>query len=241
MNVGNIMTQEVISVSPDTTVSEAVSIMLQERISGLPVINSAHALIGIVTEGDFLRRAETGTEKKRPHWMELFIGPNALAGEYVHTHARVVADVMTRDVAVATEDMSLDQAVDLMERRSVKRLPVLRNGRVVGIIARANLLHALVASPPQAKQEAADRAIREQVERDLAQHSWNARQFHAVVKDGVVDLWGYITHERHRDAIRLAAENVAGVKRVRDHLAWVEPCTGIVVSRGSEARQDILH
>lgn len=241
MNVGSVMTQEVISVGPDTTVSEAATIMLQEHISGLPVVSAAHALLGIVTEGDFLRRAETGTEKKRPRWLEFFIGPNTLASEYVHSHARVVADVMTRDVAVATEEMPLDEVVDLMEKRNIKRLPVIRNGRVVGIVARANLLRALVASPPQAKQEAADRAIREQLERELARHSWNARQFHAVVKDGVVDLWGYITHERHRDAINLAAENVAGVKRVRDHLVWVEPCSGIVVSRGSEARQDVLH
>ena len=136
---------------------------------------------------------------------------------------------MTSDVFVATEDMPLDHAVELMERHNIKRLPVIRNGRVVGIVARANLMHALVATPPQAKQEAADKSIREQLEHELARYPWRARLFHAVVRDGVVDLWGYIAHEAHRDAIRVAAENIHGVKSVRDHLVWFEPYIGIVV------------
>jgi len=241
MNVGDIMTQEVLSVGPETTVKEAAAIMLKERVSGLPVINSAHVLLGIVTEGDFLRRAEVGTERKRPHWMEFIVGANILASEYVQSHARAVRDVMTHNVAVATEDMPLDQAVNLMERRGVKRLPVVRDGRVVGIVARADLLHALVANSPQARLEAADRSIGEQVRRELAQHPWKARRLRVLVKDGVVDLWGYITHEHYRDAIRLAAQNVPGVKHVRDHLAWFEPYTGIVVDTGPEARTDMLH
>lgn len=241
MNVGDIMTQDVISVGPQTTVADAASLMLKERISGLPVIDAAHELRGIVTEGDFLRRTEIGTEKKRPHWMEIIVGPSTLAREYVHSHARLVEDVMTHDVAVATEDMSLDQAVNLMERRGVKRLPVVRAGRVVGIIARANLLHALVSCPPQAKLEAVDRYIRDQVERELTRHSWSAHQAHIVVKDGVVDLWGYITQEAHRDAIRVAAENIPGVKCVRDHLQWFEPYSGLLVGNNLADRPDIVH
>jgi CBS domain-containing protein len=240
MNVGDIMTQDVISVTPDTTVTEAANLMLKERISGLPVIGASRTLHGIVTEGDFLRRVETGTEKKRPHWMEFLVGANARAGEYVHSHARTVSDVMTRDVSIATEDMPLDMAVDLMERRGVKRLPVVRNGRVVGIIARANLLRALVASPPQAAQAAADREIRERLERELAGQPWNARQFNIVVHDGVVDVWGFISDERQRDAIRVAAENIPSVKMVRDHLAWFEPYTGIAVGTEPNRHHDIV-
>ncbi|MEQ1867249.1 MAG: CBS domain-containing protein [Micropepsaceae bacterium] len=230
MNVGDIMTREVISVSPQTTVADAASLMLRERVSGLPVINSAHALIGIVTEGDFLRRAESGTEKKRPHWMEFIVGPSVLAREYLRSHARQISDVMTHEVVVATEDMPLSQAVDVMERRGVKRLPVVRGGRVVGIVSRANLLHALVANRSEAGQGAADKTIREQLECELAQRPWRPRLFHTVVKDGVVDMWGYIAHEGHREAIRTAAANVTGVKQVRDHLVWFQPHFGIVVT-----------
>jgi len=241
MKIGDIMTHEVVSVSPDATVSEAASIMLRERISGLPVISRAHLLLGIVTEGDLLRRVESKTQKTRPHWLEFIIGPETLAGEYIHSHARLVGDVMTRDVAVATEEMALDKAVDLMERRGVKRLPVVRDGRVVGIVARANFLHAVAASPPQAKPETNDKVIREQLERELSHHSWNAHQFHIVIKDGVVDIWGFIKQERYRDAIRVAAQNVPGVKGVRDHLMWFEPYSGIVMGKGTEGPGDILH
>ena len=241
MKIGDIMTHEVITVRADATVSEAASIMLKERISGLPVVSHSKTLLGIVTEGDLLRRVESGTQKTRPHWLEFIVGPKVLAGEYIHSHARLVDDVMTRGVAVATEDMALDEAVDLMERGGVKRLPVVRDGRVVGIVARANFLHAIAASPPQAKSETNDKLIREQLERELSHHSWNAHQFHIVIKDGVVDVWGFIKQERFRDAIRVAAQNVPGVKSVRDHLMWFEPYTGVVMGKGTEGPGDILH
>jgi len=240
MKVADIMTQEVVSVAPETTVSEAAKIMLKERISGLPVINAAHVLVGIVTEGDLLRRVESGTEKTRPHWLEFMANPATLASEYVHSHGRKVSEVMTTKVTAATEDMSLDSVVDLMEKCRVKRLPVLRDGRVVGIIARANLLHALAASPPSTTVNPDDKAIREQLWMELSKRRWNAQQGNIVVQDGVVDIWGFITDERHRDAIHVAAENVPGVKQVRDHLTWVEPCTGTVRDAGTGSRQDLL-
>ncbi|MBY0511989.1 MAG: CBS domain-containing protein [Rhodospirillaceae bacterium] len=229
MRVGDVMTQEVFSVPPEGAISDAAKIMLKERISGLPVINAAHKLVGMVTEDDLLRRAETGTEKNRPHWLEFIVNPGTLAVEYVHSHGRKVAEVMTSDVVTATEDTALEQAVELMERRHVKRLPVVRGGRVVGIITRANFLHALAASPPNAKTRAEDKAIRDQIWAELCKRRWNAREGNVVVRDGVVDVWGYIDDERHRDAIRVAAENVPGVKKVRDHLIWIEPYVGSIL------------
>ncbi|MGE3476539.1 MAG: CBS domain-containing protein [Rhodospirillaceae bacterium] len=228
MKVADVMTQEVISVTPDTTVSDAAKLMLKEHVSGLPVITASRVLVGIVTEGDFLRRTETGTERRRPHWLEFILSQGTLAGEYVHSHARTVFDVMTRNVVVATEDMPLDAAVELMERKHVKRLPVVREGKVVGILARANLLHALAASPPKAVQRSGDDAIRQSLESEVKGQPWSARQFHFVVKDGVVDLWGFVTSEQQRAALRVAAENIAGVKEVRDHMFWFEPYSGVI-------------
>lgn len=236
MKVSDIMTQEVISVTPDTSIAEAAKLMLKERVSGLPVITSSGTLLGIVTEGDFLRRAEITTDRKRPHWLEVIFNQEKLAKEYVRSHARAVFDVMTRDVVVATEEMPLDAAVELMERKHVKRLPVVCDGKVVGIIARANLLHALAASPPRADQRHDDEAIRRNLESELGKQPWNARQFHIVVKNGVVDLWGFIATEHQQAAIRVAAENVPGVTKVRNHLRLFEPYTGIVASIGSDRR-----
>jgi CBS domain-containing protein len=223
MRVGDVMTQDVLSVLPESTVNEAAKIMLRERISGLPVITPDHKLVGIVTEGDLLRRAETGTEKRRPHWLEFVASSNTLAVEYVHSHGRKVREVMTSDVATVTEDTVLEEAVQMMERRRVKRLPVIRDGRVVGIIARANLLHALVASSPDLKTKADDKGIREQIWTELCKQRWNARGGNIVVRDGIVDVWGCIDHESHRQAIQVAAQNVPGVKEVRDHLVCVPP------------------
>lgn len=241
MKVGDVMSQEVISIAPESSVSEAAQVMLKERISGLPVINGANVLVGVITEGDLLRRIETGTEKKRPHWLEFIATPNALAAEYVHSHGRKVGEVMTTNVVAVTEDTPIDQAVELMERRHIKRLPVLRNGRVVGVIARANLLHALVASPPEFVTKTSDQAIRDQLWAELSRQRWSAREAHIVVKDGVIDIWGYISDERQRDAIHVAAENIPGVKKVRDHLMWIEPYSGIPIATGTDSSKDLIH
>jgi CBS domain-containing protein len=143
MKAREIMTMEVVSVSPDASILEAVRLMVQNRISGLPVVDHQGTLVGVVTEGDFLRRAETGTQRKRARWIEFFMGQGQSVDEYVHTHGRKVADVMTPTPITITEDTRLDDIVNLMEQSSVKRLPVARQGRVVGIVSRANLLHAL--------------------------------------------------------------------------------------------------
>jgi CBS domain-containing protein len=139
------MTGRVVTVAPDASVLEAIRLMLERHISGLPVIDASGALVGVITEGDFLRRVETGTERKRPRWLELVLGPRRLAEEYVHTHARRVEEVMTHEPITVTEDTPLDDVVKIMERRRIKRLPVMRGSQLVGVVSRANLLHALAA------------------------------------------------------------------------------------------------
>lgn len=229
MNAGDIMTPKVVSVVPDASIFAAMQSMLANGISGLPVITEAGRLVGIVTEGDFLRRAETGTQRRRSSWLELLMGPGKLAEEYVHTHGRKVLDVMTPDPVTIAEDTPLDVVVSLLEERRIKRLPVVRSGVVVGIVSRANLLHALASlAHAQPGDGQTDAAIREQIYAELNRQRWVPRHcINVVVRDGAVELWGTILDERQRQAVRVAVENVPGVKRVSDHLVWVEPMSGI--------------
>lgn len=231
MNVSDIMTQEVISIDPEATVVEAARIMLEERISGLPVVNASRVLLGIVTEGDLLRRVELGTDQGCRPWLEFFPGSDR-AADYVRSHARKVCDVMTRDVAVATEEMPLQDAVQLMEKRRVKRLPVVRGSHVVGVLSRANLVRALAACPPLGTISSSDREIRCELERELAKQPWSPWGGQVIVKDGVVDVWGCISDESHRRAIHIAAENIPGVKSIRDHTVFVEPFSGRALGAG---------
>ena len=185
MRAQDIMTQYVISVSPEDTIETAVQRMIDERISGLPVIDSSGRLVGMVTEGDFLRRAETETERRRPRWLEILLGPGKMAAEYVHTHGRKVSEIMTPDPLTVTEDTPLEELVGIMEKRQVKRLPVLRDGKVVGIVSRRNLVHALAAlSPAAAPSSLDDQAIRDNVLRALESQKWApAASINVIVRE----------------------------------------------------------
>ncbi len=237
MIVADVMTRKVVTVAPDDSVAVALKLMLDNGVSGLPVVDGAGALVGIVTEGDFLRRTETGTEKRRPHWLEILIGPGRLADEYVHTHGRKVSEVMSGDVATVAENTPLDKVVGLMETRRVKRLPVLRDGRVVGIVSRINLLRAVASLPGvAAPTPAGDATIRGRILAELDRQPWSPRaSIDVVVRDGVVELWGAVLDDRERAAVRVLAENVAGVRAVKDHLVWVEPVSGFVVESPDDA------
>lgn len=239
MQVQDVMTQHVISVEPNDTIARAIRLMLQERISGLPVIGAGGRLIGVVTEGDFLRRVETGTQRRRPRWLEFLAGPGRMADEYVRAHARKVSEVMTPEPVTVIEETPLADAVALMERHRVKRLPVMRGERVVGIVSRANLLHALAHLAAEAKPDKADdKIIRERIQTELEKQKWAPTgQLNVVVRDGVVDLWGIITDERERQALIVAAENVSGVKRVNDHVVWIEPNTGVLFEPHDETAE----
>jgi CBS domain-containing protein len=228
MRVKDVMTPKVISVGADETVVNAARLMLQYQISGLPVVGKEGELVGVVTEGDFLRRGELGTQRRRPKWLEFVLGSGKLAQEYVRASSKKVEDVMTPDPWTIGEDESLETAVDMMERRRIKRIPVTRGGRVVGIISRANLMHALAslardASPPAG----GDAAIRDSIMAAIASQDW-APQVNVIVKDGIVELYGVVTDDRERQGLAVAAQNVSGVKRVVNHLVWVEPISGMV-------------
>jgi predicted transcriptional regulator len=205
--------------------------MLDNQISGLPVIDAAGKLVGIVTEGDLLRRSETGTERHRPRWLEILMGPGRLAGEYVRTHGRKVEEIMTRQLVSVTPDTPLDEIVALMERRRIKRMPVLDGDTPVGIVSRADLLRALARTlEEQPVAMAGDDEIRERILAELAKVSWVPRDGLAItVADGIVGLDGVILDEKERAALRVAAENVPGVRAVEDRLVWVEPVSGTII------------
>jgi CBS-domain-containing membrane protein len=205
-------------------------------VSGLPVVDKDGRLVGIVTEGDFLRRAETGTQRRRPRWLEFLVGPGRLAEDYARSRARKIAEVMTPDPITVDENAPLDDIVKLMEKRQIKRLPVVRDSNVVGIVSRANLLHALASVAREAKPAGqSDAAIRALLMAELTKQWWApVALINPVVRDGVVELWGTITDGRERTALVVAAENVPGVKAVHDHLAWVDPTSGMVIYASEE-------
>jgi len=225
------MTPGVATVHPDTTLSDAARTMIQFGISGLPVIDAAGELVGILTEGDLLRRAETGTERRRPRWLEFIVGPGRMAEEYVHAHGRKVEEVMTPDVITVAEEAPLQEVVRIMEERRIKRVPVVSEGKIVGIISRANLVQALARLAEEAPpSQVNDEAIRKAILAELDKQPWAPRSMvNVIVRNGVAELWGTILDEREREALRVLAENCPGVTKVRDHLVWVEPISGMVI------------
>jgi CBS domain-containing protein len=232
------MTRNVITAARGLPIAEAIRLMLDNHVSGLPVLEDNGKLAGILTEGDLLHRSETGTERHRPRWLEMLIGPGRLAGEYVRTHGRKVEELMTTHVTSVTGDTSLEEVVELMERRRIKRVPVLDRDRLVGIISRADLLRVLTrALDEQPAPTTGDADIRERILTELAKASWVPRDgLEITVTDGVVELNGVILEEKEREAIRVAAENVPGVRAVEDHLVWIEPISGIIVESEDDKR-----
>jgi CBS-domain-containing membrane protein len=225
MKANDVMTLGAATIRSDASVTEAARLMLEHHISGLPVVDFRGNLVGIVTEGDFLRRAETGTTQRRPRWLELLLGPGQLADEYVRSHGRKVEEVMTREVVTVAEDTPVDEIVRLMEQRRIKRVPVVHDHKIIGIVSRANLLRSLAhlvdeVPPPNVK----DRAIRKQILTELQDQAWaHSASINVVVRNGNVELWGTIRDERQRQALHVAVENVTGTKLVRDFLVLTEP------------------
>jgi CBS domain-containing protein len=231
MNAVDIMTRKPATVRSDLPVLAAIRIMRGRRISGLPVVDEEGDLVGMITEGDLLRRVEMGTERRRPEWLAFFTGTDRLAREYVQSHSRNVADVMTRDVVSVSEDAPLEEIVELMIGRRIKRVPVLRGTKLVGIVTRANLLRLLGdLLDVRAESGDDDKAIRERIFAELGEQLWaRVEGMRVDVKDGTVTLGGVITDQCVRDALRVAVENVPGVKDVKDDLVLLEPFTGTVL------------
>lgn len=238
MKVRDVMTQPVVSVDAEAPISLAIRLMLQKKISGLPVVDACGNLLGVVTEGDFLRRAETGTEHHQPRWLEFLMGPGPLARDYVKAHGRKVSEVMTRDVKTVDEHTQLKDVVALMERHRIKRVPVLRGKKLVGIVTRANLLRALVSYlHPASAPASGDAAIRERILQELNTERWApVATIDAIVRQGVVTLSGFVLDQRQREAVKVLVENIPGVKAVHDDLVWIDPVSGATVDSEEKER-----
>jgi CBS domain-containing protein len=230
MQASDVMTRDVITVTPAASITEAIHLMLDKRISGVPVVDAGGSLVGILTEGDLLRRVETGTERRRPRWLQFLRGNGQVAEEYVQTHGRHVSEVMTQDVKTVGESTTVEDVVGLMEKHHIKRLPVVEGDRLMGVISRADLLRALLAALPA--DEAAPRSdddVRLQVIAELGKHEWGEDGRVTVsVTQGTVHLAGIVFDLREADAMRVAAENVPGVLHVSDHLDYVDPNIGVI-------------
>jgi CBS domain-containing protein len=228
MRAHQIMTRSVITIAPDATILEAAKTMLQHHVSGLPVVDAAGRLVGIVSEGDFIRRSEIGTQRKRGRWLKFLLGAGAAATDYVHEHGRKVSEVMTTDPVTVAEDATLEQIVTSMETNGVKRLPVVRDSKLVGIVSRANLLQAVASLAREIPDPTADDDhIRSRVIVAIEKNDWSPFGLNVIVRDGIVHLSGVITDESSRQAAVVAAENIAGVKKVHDHLCWVDTMSGM--------------
>ncbi|TJW09392.1 MAG: CBS domain-containing protein [Mesorhizobium sp.] len=232
MQAEAIMTAPVIGIEPTASIADAAGLMLSKKISGLPVIRNDGTLVGIISEGDFLRRGELGTQRKRSRWLEFLVSPGRAADEYVHANGRRVEEVMSDEVVTVSGNASLAEVVELMARHHVKRIPVVDDGKVVGIITRSDLVRALLRIfPVSGAPTVSDEKIRQNIAAELAAQKWAGTEtINVTVDKGVAELSGAIFDERERQAAVVAAENVAGVKAVKDNLFCVGPLSIILVS-----------
>ncbi len=218
MQAQDVMTKQVVTVEPGTPLEAVAQLMVDHRINGMPVVEPSGRLVGMITDGDLYRRAELSTEPHRFNWLELFQSGRSEAKDFVMTHGRTARDVMTLDVYAVAPDTSLQQIADLLSDRRIRRVPVVADERLVGIVSRANLVQAFAAlSRTQAADGQSDRRIRDQILAEYKRHSWGQTEGNVIVTDGVVHLWGFVGSETEITALRLSAEAIPGVVGFEDH------------------------
>jgi CBS domain-containing protein len=220
MKAADVMATNVITVGLDTPVATIAEVLLANRISAVPVVNDKDVLVGIVSEGDLIHRVEAGTERHRSWWLELLTGKETLAHEFVMSHARKAADVMTRPVISVQPDTPLGDIASLLEKHRIKRVPVASNGKIVGIVSRANLIQALV-NLNRAKTEASvdDLTLHSNILEQLRSKPWvDPSTISILVNNGSVELWGIVDSETEKNAIRVAVEVTPGVRQVANKL-----------------------
>ena len=219
MKARDIMVSPVITVKPSSLVKDVARIFLERQISAAPVVDDDGRLVGIVSEGDLLHRHEAGTERRRSWWLRLLTDDAVLAADYVKAHARKVRDVMKHNVITATPQAELRDVAMLLEKHAIKRVPIVQDGKLVGIVSRANLIQAVAGGGPELQVSPSDEHIRDRLLAHLQSQPWaHTSLLNATVNGGVVDLWGLTVSDAEKTAIRVAAENMPGVRAVNDHL-----------------------
>ena len=229
MNASDVMTVRVITIEPDATVQSAVKLMLENSVSALPVVDKAGRLIGIISEGDLVRRVETGTERKPSWWLTFISGTDQLAYDFVKSHGTKVSDVMSKEVVVAKPDTPLRDVARLLEDNRIKRVPVVEDDLVIGVVSRANLLQALASAKPRTgAAQPSDTDLRDLITDRLSAQAWShPALINPIVTDGVVDLWGMVLSPTERNAVRVLVEETPGVRGVNDHLAVRQIMSGV--------------
>ncbi len=226
MQVKDVMTTTPATVQSHASIWEAIQLMLARSVSGLPVVDAAGSLVGVLSEGDLLRRVELGTTRHEEGWFRSLFHPSGLADGYKAAHARTVADVMSLTPVTIEPTAPLEQAVTLMEGHSIKRLPVVEKGVVVGILSRSDFLRALapMLAPTYEEQATSDAEIERTIVDELRRQEWaSGTAITPKAQDGKVTLLGAVLSEAQRGAARVLAENVNGVRSVIDELVWADP------------------
>lgn len=224
MQAVDVMTPNVITVTPDTEVREIARLLLEHRISAVPVVDADHKVLGIVSEGDLMRRVENETDKRQSWWLRSIFAGESRASNYVKTHGRKAHEIMTTELVVVGEDEPLYKIATLLEKHHIKRVPVVRDGRLVGIVSRANLLRGFVATTPDAGAQMTvdDREIRDAILKEINDNTGlTFDRVNVIVQDGVVQLWGLVESQDEKSAAEVAAENTPGVKRVENNLGFL--------------------
>ena len=219
MNAADVMTPDVICAAPDTPLSELTRLMLEHHVGALPIVAGGR-IVGIVSESDLLHRVEAGGGPRPARWLELMTSTDRLANDYTRSHGRRAAEIMTHDVVSVTDTTPIAEIAHLLETRGIKRVPVTRDGRLVGIVSRRNLLQAMATALAAVPVAADDRTIRDAFYAELRRQPWavSAGAVSAVVTEGVVHLWGIAPDAAVQQAIVVVAENIPGVRDVEDHM-----------------------
>lgn len=217
MRADDIMSMNVISVSPETDIHEVATTLLDHHVSAVPVVDDQGKLLGIVSEGDLIRRRESGTERQSSWWLRLLENPNNLAQEYVKSHGRTAEDVMTRKVITVTEETPANEIAEILEKNRIKRVPVVHDGKVVGIVSRANLLHGLIVRKVPVKSKGQETDLKKAVLEELRETGVRSL-IDVVVSGGVVHLWGSVESDPEKEALEIAASNTPGVTSVVNHV-----------------------
>lgn len=214
------MVSPVITVAKIATVRDVAKILLEKRISAVPVVDSVGKVIGIVTESDLMRRTEAGTERSYSWWAHFLAGDATIAADYVKSHAAKVEDVMTTEVVTATPETPLHEIATLLEQHRIKRVPIVNKaGDLVGIVSRANLIQVVASARPKLEMTLPDSVIRQKLLDELKKQSWaHTLNLSVTAVNGIVDLWGYVETDAERKAIRVVAEAIPGVTVINDHL-----------------------
>jgi CBS domain-containing protein len=216
MKAMDVMTTAVVTVDPETKIEDIARRLIENRISAVPVVDGAGKLCGLVSEGDLMRRPESQTERHRSWWLEALTSPEELTQDYVKTHGLHARDVMTHPVITVPEEATVEEIASILEKHRIKRVPVLRNGKLVGIVSRANLLHGLIARKAGDVPTPDDRTLRDTVIKSIGEAGLDKTLVDVVVTGGTVHLWGMVETQSELDALRVASERIAGVKAVEN-------------------------